>query len=352
MREQPFKVGIIGAGSVVRQFHFPGWKSLPGVEISAIADVDMAAARDLASQCEGAAAVTDYRDLLNMDLDAVDICTPNQLHAGMVIAALEAGKHVLCEKPLAIKAADIKAMGEMADRKGLKLMTAQHYRFGSQARAAKAWAREHLGPAYHARVRAMRRRNLPTQPGFIDKRLSGGGPCMDIGVHALDIALWLMDFPNPLRVSGSARVNFAMGKRIAGGWGEWDRKLFSVEDFASGFVHFQDGATLVLETAWLGHQTEEEDISCQIFGLEGGISWPSGEHAACEAGIFQGGRLEAAPDAISPRTEELRAFRDCVLAGAPSPVPWRESLKTIAILEAIYISQTRGREVEISLGAI
>jgi predicted dehydrogenase len=259
---------------------------------------------------------------------------------------------VLCEKPLATTAREVKAMGELADRKGLKLMTAQHHRFAAAGRAAKRWADEgRLGPVYHARVRAMRRAWLPTQPGFIDAALSGGGPCLDIGVHALDMALWLMGFPDPVRVSGTAKVNFAKGRRIPGRWGEWDRERFSVEDFAAGFVHFRDGATLTLESAWLGHQPEDEDIACQWFGLEGGLQWPSGRYAACPGGGFTDGVLAQEGGALEPHTEVQRAFRDCVLGGGPSPVGWRETLKVIAILEAIYLSQTRQRELKVDSGA-
>jgi len=107
----------------------------------------------------------------------------------------------------------------------LKLMTAQHQRFTASARAIKSWADAgNLGKVYHARVRAMRRAWLPVRPGFISKKLSGGGPCMDIGVHALDCCLWMMGFPKPVRVTGTAKVNFAKGHKIPGLWGEWDRE--------------------------------------------------------------------------------------------------------------------------------
>jgi predicted dehydrogenase len=347
----PLRIGLIGAGSVARQFHIPGWMSIPEAALIAIADIDESAASGMAERAGITHVFADFRDLLRLDLDAVDVCTPNRLHFPMVMAALDAGRHVLCEKPLSTASAEVRQMGELAERKGLKLMTGHHYRFGPAAQAVKKWALEgNLGRVYHARARAMRRATLPPQPGFIDSRLSGGGACMDIGVHALDLALWLMGFPDPVRVSGTAKVNFAKGGRIRGAWGEWDRDLFSVEDFAAGLVHFRDGATLTLETAWLGHQVEVEDLGCQIFGLDGGVKWPSAEYANAVEGYPRQGILDFTPGVENPHTSVLRAFLECIMEDEPSPVPWLESWKSIAILESIYRSAALGHEVEVPPG--
>jgi len=280
----------------------------------------------------------------------VDICTPNQVHTPAVLAALRAGKHVLCEKPLAVTTREVRQMGELADRQKLKLMTAQNLRWTAPAVAVKDWAAAGgLGGFYHARVRAMRRAWLPPAPGFIDHRLSGGGPCMDIGVHALDACLWALDFPTPVRVSGTTKVNFAKGHAIPGLWGDWDRNLFSVEDFAAGLVHFDNGATLTLEAAWLGHQVENEDLSFQIYGRNGGVTWPAAEYATVLSGNLVQGTLTTTRGLGASHTEEIRAFRDCVVNRQPSPVPWTETIKVIAILEAIYRSQARGREMAVKL---
>jgi predicted dehydrogenase len=365
MAHPTFRVGIIGAGGIAKAMHAPGWRSIHNVNLVALADIDKTAAAAVAMEFGVPHVYTDHEALLKLDLDAVDICTPNLSHVPIVRDALEAGKHVICEKPLAVTAREVRELGELADRKGLKLMTAQHHRFGSAARAAKRWAEQGFqGPVYHARVKAMRRAWLPVSPGFIDGRLSGGGPCMDIGVHALDMCLWLMGFPDPIRVTGVSRVNFAKGEGIPGMWGEWNRDLFSVEDFAAGFVHFAGpkgpealgsppggagaapgGATLSLETAWLGHQVETEDMSCQLFGLQGGLKWPDGQFASVQGGVFAQGTLSHPTHVEKPHYEELRAFHECIVNNTPSPVPWRETEKVIAILEAIYASQEQGREI-------
>jgi predicted dehydrogenase len=350
MKKRTFRVGVIGTGGIYKAAHQHGWRSIPGVEIVAVCDVDERSAAAAAKELGIDQVFTDFDDLVKLDLDAVDVCTPNQVHTPAVVAALKAGKHVLCEKPLATTTAEVRQMGELADEMGLVLMTAQHQRWTPAARAVKAWTKAgRLGQPYHARVRAMRRAWLPIRPGFIDRSLSGGGPCMDIGVHALDLCMWLMDFPTPVRVSGNTKVNFAKGSAIPGLWGEWDRKVFSVEDFAAGFVHFEDGATMIVEAAWLGHQAENEDLSCQVYGLRGGVKWPSGEFASVEGGHFSQGTLSAAERLDKPHTEEIKAFHQAVVRGKPSPVPWTETIKVIAILEAIYDSDRKDAEVKVRL---
>jgi predicted dehydrogenase len=346
MSTRKFRVGIVGVGSIAQAVHIPGWKALPDVEIAAVADIDPDAARKAAAMAGGARVFTDFRELLKLDLDAVDVCTPNRVHLPVVLAALDRGFHVLCEKPLTVAAADVRRMGERADRAKRLLMTGQNNRFRPESLAVKAWADAgHLGRVYHARVRATRRAWVPPREGFIDDRLSGGGPCMDIGVHALDAALWIMNFPKPVRVTGTSKVNFAKGTKIPGKWGEWDRKMYTVEDFAAGFVHFDNGATLALEASWLGHQKEDEDFSFELFGTEAGVRWPSAEFSGVTAGVFIDGRLSSPRRVESTHAEEIALFHRAILDGGRSPVPWTETIHVIAILEAIYKSQKLGREI-------
>ncbi len=345
MSTSQFRVGIIGGGGIAQAVHIPGWKALPGVEIAAVADIDRATAKKAAEMAGAPRVFTDYRDLLKLDLDAVDVCTPNRVHTPVVLAALARGLHVLCEKPLAVTTAEVRRLGELADKKRRILMTGQNNRFRAVSHAVKTWAAGNLGEVYHARVRANRRAWLPPRAGFIDKKLSGGGPCMDIGVHALDAALWIMGFPKPVRVTGTTKVNFAQGRKIPGKWGDWDRKMYSVEDFAAGFVHFDNGATMTLEASWLGHQTEDEDFNFELFGTGASVKWPSAEISTVTAGMFLDGKLSTARYIESTHAEEISLFYRAIQSGRPSPVPWTETVHVIAILEAIYRSQKLGREI-------
>ena len=121
--------------------------------------------------------------------------------------------------------------------------------------------------------------------------------------------------------------------------------MLSVEDFAAGFVHFDNGATMTLEAAFLGHQPENEDMSCQVFGINGGVKWPSAEFATVTGGSFAQGTLTAARNVERPHSEEIKAFYECVVNRKPSPVPWTETIRVIAILESLYAAQKLGREV-------
>lgn len=343
------KVGIIGCGVVARKFHLPGWAAVPDAEVVAACDSYEPAAQSLAADFAIPSVYDDYRKLLaDPGIDVIDVTTPNTFHTPIIIAALQAGKQVLCEKPLATTTRSIRRIREAAVKaKGL-LMVAQNLRFSPAAVAAKQFLQERdLGYVYHARVHAVRRNLMPPQTSFIDPAMSGGGPCMDIGVHALDLALWLMNFPKPVRVSGKTAVHFADGYDIPGAWGEWDRSAMGVEDFASGFVHFENGATMIIETSWLQHQKEAEDFSAKLFGKKGSFHWPSGEFSTAVNRTLVDGTVLPATGLMPSHTEELLAFADAIRGKKPSPVPCSESLKVVAILEAIYRSARLGREVRL-----
>ena len=341
------RVGLIGAGGIMRGAHLnPGWTAAPDCEIVAVCDIHEPTAQGLARDFKIPHIFNDFNKLLELDeIDAVDICTPNKFHTPVILAALAAGKHVLCEKPLATSVEEIHAIQRLLAKSDRILMTAQHFRFTGPVRAIKSWVDTGaLGEVYHARVNATRRNWLPVNPGFIDPKLSGGGPCMDIGVHALDTALWLMDFPVPVRVSGRAHTNFAHGFDIPGGWGEWDRTLFGVEDFASGYVHFSNGSTMVIEASWLQHQ-EKEEFNATLQGKKASINWPTGRfHSVINRTLIDGVVLPH-PEKRPPHTEEIFAFVDAIREQKPSPVPIHQTLVVISILEAIMLSNQKHQEI-------
>jgi predicted dehydrogenase len=345
--KKPLKVGLIGCGGIMRGAHLnPGWLAVPDVELVAACDVNKAVAGKLAEDFDIPHVFTDFKELLALEeIDLVDICTPNKVHTPSILAALKASKHVICEKPLAVSVDEILAIREELRQTDRLLMTAQHHRFSEASVAIKAWCETGaLGEVYHARVNATRRNHLPTSPGFIDPNLSGGGPCMDIGVHALDTALWLMNFPRPVRVSGRAHTNFAKGFEMPGAWGEWDRTLFGVEDFASGYVHFSNGSTMVLEASWLQHQ-EKEELNATLQGKKASMRWPSGHFHTVTNRTLVDGVVLPHPGRQPAHTEELIAFAEAIRHGRPSPVPIEQTIYVIAILEAIMKSSQLNEEV-------
>jgi predicted dehydrogenase len=349
------KVGFIGLGGIAHT-HVPGWKASPYTEVVAGSDINPDVFPEWKEKHGLTKFSTDPAEIINdPEVDIVDICTPNMFHAPQTIAALQAGKHVLCEKPLAPTPAEVRQMIAARDRAGKLLMTAQHFRYRGVSLAMKAEIQAGaLGEIYHARAWMLRRSGLPLSPTFIYKRNSGGGPCIDIGVHILDTTLWLMGHPKPVAVSGVARTALA---HHAGAFTSWGRKPIpadiDVEDFAAAFVRFDTGATLVLETSWLlHHNVQGEDARVWLYGTEGGCEWPQAAFAQTDYPNRQlvNRSLVLTQDAMEPHALECFEFARAVAEGLPSPVPPEESLYVQTILDGIYRSQAAGAEVAVSLG--
>lgn len=349
---EKLKVGVIGVGGIAR-VHMPGWMESDLAEVVAGSDIDETALNRWGQQHNVTRLRVRAEDLINdPEIDIIDICTPNNYHAPLAIAALDAGKHVLCEKPLAPTPAEIYKMIEARDRSGKLLMTAQHFRFKESAKALKteidAGA---LGEVYHARGWMLRRGGLPTRPGFILKQHSGGGACIDIGVHILDLTLWMMGNPKPIAVSGVARTELARHKGAFGLWGNIPPEM-DVEEMASAFVRFENGATLMLEVAWmLHHNIQGEDMQMWLYGTEGGSHWPNCQiyQTNYETQQFYNRELMRVQDIREPHAQECIEFAEAIVNGADSPVPPEQSLQVMSILDAVYRSQETGAEVRLDI---
>ena len=347
------KVGVIGVGGIAGA-HFPGWKESEYAELAAFADVDQGKLTKAGAEQGVTRLYTKPEDLIaDPDIDIVDVCTPNMYHTPLALAALEAGKHVICEKPLAPTPGEIRKLIEARDRSGKMLMTAQHFRFDGNSAAMKAEIDVGgLVDIYHARCWMLRRAAAPVRsPGFYLKKHSGGGPCIDIGVHILDLTLWFMGHPKPVTVSGVTQDKLAHLPGAFSIWGGAVPPEFDVEDFASAFVRFDNGATLILEVSWLlHHQTEVEDMQMWLYGDKGGAHWPKNElltsnHKTQQWLTTSLGRHEHG----SPHAKECKAFAEAVALGKPSPVPAEQSLQVQAILDGLYRSAEERREVRLDL---
>lgn len=348
------KVGVIGVGGISRT-HMPGWAASPHAEVIAGADLSEAALATWGNTHGVTNLSVKPEDLFNNpDIDIIDICTPNMYHTPLVVAALEAGKHVICEKPLAPTPADIHQMIEARDKSGKQLMTAQHFRFAGTSQAMKKEIDEGaLGDVYHARGWMLRRNAFIPTPTFIQKQHSGGGACIDIGVHILDLTLWLMGNPKPVAVSGTARTELALKN---GQFSKWrpdmsvDKDLWDVEEFANAFVRFDNGATLILEVSWLlHHDTMGEDMQMWLYGSEGGCHWPSAEflNSNLKTKQLNNNVLKMTDNVMEPHAYECFEFARALAEGRPSLVPPEESLQVMTILDGIYRSQKEGREVRL-----
>jgi predicted dehydrogenase len=340
------RIGLVGAGAIGRDEHLPAWTAVPFAEVVAVADTSAAALEHAGRIVPEAATSRDWRQLIDGDgLDVIDICTPNRTHAEIALAALESGKHVLCEKPLTTTSAEVVRLRDATRRAGRLLMTAQHLRFQSASRQLKAWLGAGLvGDVYYARAQWLRRRWLPARATFTDRRLSGGGPTFDIGVHVLDLAFWFMGAPRPVSVSAALGTHLARREDLAGDWGDWDRTSIDVEDFAAGFVRFANGASLTLETSWLSFQPEKEMVRLQCYGTRGGLLWPDAVLTSETRRAPWDLKFQAAGKG-RPHREAIRQFAQAVRDGGPSPVPVEETLEVTRILEGFYRSSTERREV-------
>lgn len=346
------KVGVIGVGGIAGT-HFPGWHDSPHTELAALSDMSPEVLARVAKAQNVTRTYAKTEDLLNdPDIDIIDICTPSAYHAPLSIAALNAGKHVICEKPLAPSPQEIRDMIAARDKSGKLLMTAQHFRFSGEARSLKAEIETGvLGDVYHARSWMLRRNWAPFGPGFSIKKNSGGGPCIDIGVHILDLTLWMMGNPKPVTVTGVTQDILSKQEGTFSAWGGAVPDYFDVEEFAAAFVRFENGSSLILEVSWLlHHSTKTEDMQMWLYGTKGGSNWPKNEILSANNVTRQllNTQLQNSDDMGEPHAAECREFAKAIVEGRPSPVPPEQSLDVTTILDGLYRSAAQGGEVKLS----
>ena len=347
-KKKTINVGIVGCGGIAQGAHMPGYLNTDGAKVIAACDIVKAKAEKFAKDFDIPHVFTDYKKLVKMDeLDAISVCTPNNYHAGPTVAALEAGKHVLCEKPIAGKSKDGQAMVDAAKKTKKILQIGLHRRFDPSSRFLKKFIEDGgLGQIYYGRAVAMRRRGIPSWGAFVQMKISGGGPLVDIGVHELDLVVWLMGCPKPLGAAGHTYRKFGDRKDVAvGDWGMWDAKNYDVEDFAVAYIKFEDEITATLETSWAAH-----------FGNVG-PSFILGDKGGIFLSPFQiytdknGSMVDITPQ-LPRRSEdahvtEVKAFIKAIREGAPSPVPGEEALAITKIFDAVYRSTKTGSMVSI-----
>ena len=350
---EPIGIGVIGTGHIATARHLPAYKALEAegkVRLVAVCDVGEERLRRAAAQFGVPQVFSDYRDMLALpEIDAVSVCTTNFQHCEPVLEAFAAGKHVLCEKPLALNAAEGAAMVAAGRAAGKQLQVGYNLRFGSGAQAVRRFIDDgRLGPIYYARAQALRRRGIPSHGHFTDKSKQGGGPLIDIGAHVLDLSLWLMDFPKPVSVSGQTQIKFGHRTGVIGLRGQWDPEKFTVEDFGLGLVRFENGATLVLESSFAANIAADQ-FQSTLMGTEGGACVDMIQDANTRIYREESGTLTDTSPAFLPQVHthdaEIRAFVQALLDNTPVPVPGEQGLIVTQILDALYLSAETGREV-------
>ncbi|MHB1453832.1 MAG: Gfo/Idh/MocA family protein [Saccharofermentanales bacterium] len=352
------RIGIIGCGGIANEKHLPSLSKLSNVEIVAFCDILEDSAKKAAKKfgAEGAKVYLDYKELLaDGDIDLVHVLTPNKSHSVISVDALEAGKHVMCEKPMAKTAAEAEKMVEAAKRTGKKLTIGYQNRYRiDSSYLKKACEDGALGEIYFAKAHAVRRRAVPTWGVFLNEEEQGGGPLIDIGTHALDLTLWLMDNYKVRSVMGNVYHKLGSKMNGANAWGSWDPEKFTVEDSAFGFITMENGATIVVEASWALNSLEIGEAITTLCGTEGGADMKDGLRINGEK---YGELYTTKPDLdaagvafFDNKTEnesdrEARLWIDSIVNDTDLIVRPEQALVVTQILEAIYESAKTGKPV-------
>ncbi len=348
-----FKVGIIGCGGIAKGAHISSYIGEKRVKVVALCDIKPERAESIRSKIfRDAKVYSDYKELLKDEsIDYVDICTPNYLHSIIAVDAFEAGKHVLCEKPDAVSVEEALKMKQASEKAGKTLMVIRNNRFvGASTAARKLIADGEFGEIYAGRCGWVRRRGIPGKGGwFTTKAQSGGGPLIDLGVHMIDLAIWLMGNPRPVSVSGNTFCKFADSSSSDSAESRYGDKVkdgtFDVEDLAMGLIRFDNGAVLQIEFSWASNIKHEHRF-VELRGTKAGLNWRN-----CRAEMYyekngkQINKKIKGKKVIIAHRENISHFLD-VLEGKAKPIfePW-QGVDMIKILSAVYESAKTGKEV-------
>lgn len=351
------KIGIVGCGGIANGKHLPALHDLKEVELVAFCDLIEERAEKAAKEfgTPEAKVFTDYKKMLAEDLDIVHVCTPNNSHAEITVAALKADNHVMCEKPMAKTFAQGQEMLAAARETGKKLTIAYQNRFRKDSMYLHKVCQEgELGDIYFAKAHAIRRRAVPTWGVFTDEEKQGGGPLIDIGTHALDLTLWMMNNYQPKYVVGTTYRKLADNENAANAWGPWDPKEFTTEDSAFGYVVMENGATIFLESSWALNSLDVKEAKTTLCGTLGGADMNTGltlngeDHqmlyeknidlSVGGVDFFEGGNDD-------PAKTEAYQWIQAILNDTEPVVKPSEALVVTEILEAIYRSAKENQPV-------
>lgn len=363
---EKLKIGFIGCGGIANDKHFPGMATQKDrIDMYAFCDIIPERAEKAAKEygCEGAKVFTDYRELLkDPDIFAVHVLTPNVKHCEISVAAMEAGKHVICEKPMAATYADALKMYETHQRTGKLLTIGYQYRHMDQNKAMKDYVDTGaLGEIYYAEATAWRRRGIPTWGVFTNKAEQGGGPLIDMATHALDLTLWMMQNYDVKSVTGATFDKIgpvATVSEMGNDFGNWDPSKYELEDSAFGFVRMKNGALINIRCSWAMNLIPVEGM-VRLCGTKGGIDANNGVVAnhvianrKVDNKIATRGFMPQRPrntidrnPMVMPHEAEAKIWVDALLGEGELFVTPEQALTVTKVLDAIYQSAKTGETV-------
>lgn len=361
---EKLKIGIIGCGGIANGKHMPSIKQLDNVEMVAFCDIIPERAEKAAKEYGTADAkvYTDYKELLKDEsINNVRVLTQNNMHARISIDAMKAGKHVMCEKPMAMNYAEAKEMIKVSKETGKLLTIGYQHKFDPDVIYAKAESEKGtFGDMYFAKANVVRRRGVPTWGVFTQKSEQGGGSLIDIGTHALDIALYLMDNYKPKMAVGSTYDKLKNNKETANPFGAWDVDKYDVEEAAFGYVTMENGATIILEATWALNTTDSAGIRYMVCGTDAGVDNYNGKfkiNGVCndkmyvtEPDLSAGGVAFYKGNTSSPTVMEQQVFINAILGKGELVTTPEKAAVVTQILEGIYISANTGKPYYFSEG--
>ncbi len=346
------KVAIIGVGNIAES-HIGGYKNNPNVELYAFCDINEKRLKEMGEKYGVERLYTNKDEMLSDPaIDAVSVCTWNSEHAPCTIAALNAGKHVLCEKPMASSVEEAIAMKEAAERNGKLLMIGFVRRFGNDIAIMNDFKENgFFGDIYYAKATYLRRNGNPGG-WFGDKSRSAGGPLIDLGVHVIDFSRYFMGNPKPVSVYGATFQKLFDRKNIKTPKGYYstshsDDDICDVEDLASALIRFDDGSVLFVEASFsLNLKKNKGDI--EFFGTKGGAKLSPELELYSEMNDYMVNIDLEAETALSFSglfENEINHYVDCVINGTKCKSPAEDGIEIMKILMAIYESAKTGHEV-------
>lgn len=357
--ERIVNIGIIGCGGIANGKHMPSLAKLPNVKLVAFCDIVLDKAKEAAKKfgTPDAKVYEDYKELLKDEsIEVVHVLTPNREHADITIDALHAGKHVMCEKPMAKTAADAKRMLDAAKETGKKLTIGYQNRQQPGAIYAKqACDAGELGEIYYTNCLALRRRGTPNWGVFLDEEAQGGGPIIDIATHSLDLTLYLMNNYEPELVVGKTHKKLEHPE--AGNiWGDKGVSTTPLEEAACAFIRMKNGATIMLETSWALNVEDPADAgSCVLCGSKAGLSLKNGKlrinkveynrPTVTEVNTAAGGVAFFSGTSASAADVEAYNWIDAIVNDKEPVVKPEQAYVVSQILEAIYESSKTGKPV-------
>ena len=353
------RIGIIGCGGIANGKHMPSLKQIPEAKMVAFCDIIEEKAIKAAKEYgePDAKVYTDYKELLKDEsIEVIHVLTPNRSHADITIDALHAGKHVMCEKPMAKTAADAKRMVEAAKETGKKLTIGYQHRHKTASQYAKQYIdRGDLGEIYYANCYAIRRRGTPNWGVFLNDYEQGGGPIIDIATHSLDLTLYLMNNYEPAMVLG--KTHKGLEHPEAGNiWGDNGVSTTPLEEAACAMIVMKNGATIMLETRWaLNTDREIQEGSCRLCGSRAGLMVEQNGLSLNKVDLDRavntnvntnaGGVAFYSGSSSSPAATEARKWIDAVINDTDPVVLPEQACVVSEILEAIYVSSKTGKAV-------